>query len=112
MGELAASILSADHAYLADQIKLVEPHVEVIHIDCMDAHFVPVLSVGPVVVEAVRRVTGLPLHCHLMVDDPVALFEDLAKAGTDVVTCHLEAAVDPEEAIRRAGALGMRRGSP
>ncbi|HYT78381.1 MAG TPA: ribulose-phosphate 3-epimerase, partial [Actinomycetota bacterium] len=62
--KVAASILSADFAYLAEQIKLVEPHVELIHIDAMDAHFVPPLSVGPVVVESVRKVTGLPLHCH------------------------------------------------
>ena len=109
-GKVAASILSADHAYLADQIKLVERHVDLLHIDCMDAHFVPVLSVGPVVVEAVRRVTSLPLHCHLMVVDPTMLFEDLAEAGADVVTVHREAVEDPAAAIGRAEALGMRAG--
>ena len=109
-GKVAASILSADHAHLADQIKLVEQHVELIHIDCMDAHFVPVLSVGPVVVEAVRRVSDLPLHCHLMVDRPEALFEDFAKAGADIVTSHVEAVDDPPVVIRRAGELGMKAG--
>ena len=102
-GKIAASILSADHAYLADQIKLVERYVELIHIDCMDAHFVPVLSVGPVVVEAVRRVSDLPLHCHLMVERPDALFEDFAQAGADIVTCHVEAVKDPAAVVRRSG---------
>jgi ribulose-phosphate 3-epimerase len=109
-GKVAASILSADHAYLADQIKLVEKQVDLIHIDCMDAHFVPVLSVGPVVVEAVRRVTTLPLHCHLMVDRPVEMFDAFAEAGADIVTCHVEAVEDRDAAIARATALGMRAG--
>jgi ribulose-phosphate 3-epimerase len=109
-GKVAASILSADFAHLADQVKLVEPHVELIHIDAMDAHFVPPLSVGPVIVESLRRVTRLPLHCHLMVDRPEALLEDFAAAGADIVTCHLEAAPDPDAAVRKATDLGMRAG--
>jgi ribulose-phosphate 3-epimerase len=109
-GKVAASILSADHAYLADQIKLVERYVELIHIDCMDAHFVPVLSVGPVVVEAVRRVTDLPLHCHLMVERPEALFRDFAQAGADIVTCHWEATPDPAATIAQVEHLGMKAG--
>jgi ribulose-phosphate 3-epimerase len=109
-GKVAASILSADHAYLADQIKLVEPHVELIHIDCMDAHFVPVLSVGPVVVEGVRQVTDLPLHCHLMVERPEGLFPDFARAGANIVTCHWEAVEDPAAAIAGATGLGMKAG--
>jgi ribulose-phosphate 3-epimerase len=109
-GKVAASILSADHAYLADQIKLVERYVELIHIDCMDAHFVPVLSVGPVVVESVRRVTDLPLHCHLMVERPEVLFPDFAQAGADIVTCHWEATPDPAATIAQAEHLGMKAG--
>lgn len=109
-GKVAASILSADHAHLAEQIKLVERYVELIHIDCMDAHFVPVLSVGPVVVEGVRRVTDLPLHCHLMVERPDRLFPDFAQAGTDIVTCHWEAVEDPAATISRAQELGMKAG--
>src|SRR5438128_11171701 len=102
-GKVAASILSADHAYLADQIKLVEQHVELIHIDCMDAHFVPVLSVGPVVVEAVRRVSDLPLHCHIMAQRPDALVEDFSRAGADIVTCPVKAGEYPCPVGRRAG---------
>jgi ribulose-phosphate 3-epimerase len=109
-GKVAASILSADFAYLADQVKLVAPHVELIHIDAMDAHFVPPLSIGPVVVESLRKVTDLPLHCHLMVDRPVDLFEAFAQSGADIVTCHVEATDDPAKAIERAGQLGMRAG--
>jgi ribulose-phosphate 3-epimerase len=109
-GKVAASILSADFGYLAEQVKLVESHVELIHIDAMDAHFVPPLSVGPVVVESLRRVTGLPLHCHLMVERPEDLFEDFAKAGADIVTCHMEAVEDAGETIHRAETLGMRAG--
>jgi ribulose-phosphate 3-epimerase len=109
-GKVAASILSADFAHLADQVKLVEEHVELIHIDAMDAHFVPPLSVGPVVVESLRRVTDLPLHCHLMVDRPEALLEDFAAAGADIVTCHLEAVPEPEAVIHKASSLGLKAG--
>ena len=78
MGSVAASVLSADLAHLADQIKLVEPYAEAIHIDVMDAHFVPPLTIGPVVVESLRPVTGLTLHCHLMVEHPESLLDDFA----------------------------------
>jgi ribulose-phosphate 3-epimerase len=108
--KVAASILSADFANLAQQVKLVEEYVELIHIDAMDAHFVPPLSVGPVVVESLRPVTSLPLHCHLMVERPEALFDDFASAGADIVTSHVEALEDPGAAIKRAEALGMRAG--
>jgi ribulose-phosphate 3-epimerase len=108
--KVAASILSADFGYLAEQIKLVEPHVELIHIDAMDAHFVPPLSVGPVVVESVRKVTGLPLHCHLMVDRPQDLLKDFAEAGADIVTVHREAVEDPAKLIEQAESLGLKAG--
>jgi ribulose-phosphate 3-epimerase len=110
MGKLAASILSADFAYLADQVKLVEGYADFIHIDVMDAHFVPPLSIGPVVVESLRPVTGLAFHCHLMVEHPIALFDDLKAAGTDIVTAHVESADDPAAAIKEAQARGMRAG--
>lgn len=108
--KVAASVLSADFAYLADQVKLVREHVDLLHIDAMDAHFVPPLSVGPVVVESLRRVSDLPLHCHLLVERPQRLFEDFAAAGADIVTCHVEAVDDPAGVIRRAGELGMKAG--
>jgi ribulose-phosphate 3-epimerase len=85
-------------------------YADSIHVDIMDAHFVPPLTVGPVVVESVRPVTDLPLHCHLMVSRPRDLFNDLAEAGTDMVTSHYEATFDPEETVAHARELGMRAG--
>ncbi|HKX25422.1 MAG TPA: ribulose-phosphate 3-epimerase [Actinomycetota bacterium] len=107
---LAASILSADFARLGEQVKAVEPHADIIHVDVMDAHFVPPLTIGPVVVESLRPVTDRTLHAHLMVEAPEGLFEDFASAGTDIVTFHLEAASDPREVVRRAGKHGMAAG--
>ena len=110
MGKLAASILSADFAHLADQVKLVEEHADFIHIDVMDAHFVPPLTIGPIVVEALRSVTDKTLHAHLMIERPEALFDDFAAAGTDMVTCHVETLENPEPVIGKARALGMSAG--
>ena len=110
MGSVAASVLSADLAHLADQIKLVEPYAEAIHIDVMDAHFVPPLTVGPVVVESLRPVTGLMLHCHLMVEHPESLLDDFAGAGADMVSAHVEAVEEPADILRKARDKGMRSG--
>lgn len=110
MAKLAASILSADLAHLADQVKLVEPHADLIHIDVMDGHFVPPLTIGPMVVAALRPHTGLPLHAHLQVEDPGAMLEELAAAGTDAVSFHVEAVGDPVPIARRARDAGMRSG--
>jgi ribulose-phosphate 3-epimerase len=107
---LAASILSADFARLGEQIKAVEPHADIIHVDVMDAHFVPPLTIGPVVVESLRPVTDRPLHAHLMVEAPERLLEDFAAAGTDIATFHLEAAAAPGDVVRRVRTAGMRPG--
>jgi ribulose-phosphate 3-epimerase len=107
---LAASILSADFARLGAQVKAVEPHADIIHVDVMDAHFVPPLTIGPVVVGSLRPVTDRTLHAHLMVDAPEGLFEDFAQAGTDIVTFHLEAAPDPGAVVGLAGKHGMAAG--
>lgn len=109
-GKLAASILSADFAHLADQIRLVEKHADMVHVDVMDAHFVPPLTIGPVVVASLRPVTDLPLHAHLMIERPDALFGDFAEAGTDIVTFHIEAVGDPAAVVAAAGRRGMRAG--
>jgi ribulose-phosphate 3-epimerase len=110
MGKLAASILSADLAHLADEVKLVEPHADIIHVDIMDGHFVPPIALGTVVVTSLRRWTERVLHGHLMVDAPESYFEELAAAGLDVVSFHHEAVGDPEPAIAKARAAGMRAG--
>ena len=110
VGSLAASILSADLAHLADQVKLVERHADIIHIDIMDGHFVPPIALGTVVVASLRPCTELVLHGHLMVEQPESFFEELAEAGLDTVSFHLEAVGDPEPAIAKARAAGMRAG--
>ena len=110
MGKLAASILSSDLSHLADEVKRVEPYADIIHIDIMDGHFVPPITLGPVVVASLRRWTGLVLHGHLMVDEPAAYFEELVEAGLDVVSFHHEAVGDPEPAIAKARAAGLRTG--
>ena len=110
MGTLAASILSADLAQLAAQVKLVEPHADIIHIDIMDGHFVPPIALGTVVVASLRPYTDRTLHGHLMVDAPEAFFDELAEAGLDVVSFHHEAVGDPAPAIAKARAAGLRTG--
>lgn len=107
---LAASILAADFARLGEQVKAVEPYADTIHVDVMDAHFVPPLTIGPVVMQSLRPVTERTLHAHLMVERPQALFEDFAKAGTDVVTFHLEAAPEPPSVVAAAAEHGMKAG--
>lgn len=110
VGKLAASILAADLAHLADEVKVVEDHAEVIHVDIMDGHFVPPISLGTVVVASLRPVTRRTLHGHLMVDAPESYFEELAEAGLDVASFHLEAVPEPGPAVAKARAAGLRVG--
>jgi len=107
MGRLAASILAADFGHLADQMRLVEQHAEIFHIDIMDGHFVPPIALGGVVVASVRSVTQRTFHGHLMVEAPETFFEELSEAGMDVVSFHMEAVKDPEPSIRKARGAGM-----
>jgi ribulose-phosphate 3-epimerase len=107
MGKLSASILAADLARLGDQVKLVEPYAEVIHVDIMDGHFVPPIALGAVVVRSLRPVTDRTLHGHLMVDAPEGLFDELRESGLDMVSFHLEAVPDPGPAIRKARGAGL-----
>lgn len=102
MGRLSASILAADFAHLAAQVKLIEAHAEAIHVDVMDGHFVPPITIGPVVVASLRPVTERVLHGHLMVEAPASLFDELAEAGLDIVSFHREAVEDPAPVIAKA----------
>jgi ribulose-phosphate 3-epimerase len=105
--KLAPSILGADFSRLGEQVGSVEPYADLLHVDVMDGHFVPPITIGPVVVKALRRVTSLPLECHLMVEDPEGQAEQFAEAGGDSVVFHLEAARDARRVIERARTLGL-----
>lgn len=98
---IAPSILSADFSKLGQEIKDVEKAgADWIHIDVMDGHFVPNITIGPVVVKSVRSVTKMPLDVHLMIEDPEKYVESFAKAGSDIITFHVESEKDPKEVIR------------
>jgi ribulose-phosphate 3-epimerase len=105
---IAPSILSADFGRLAEEVRAVEAAgADVIHVDVMDGRFVPNITIGPLVVEAVRKVTKLPIDAHLMIVEPERYVEAFAKAGADLVSVHAE--VSPHlhrtlQAIRAAGA--------
>lgn len=99
--ELAPSILSADLSRLAEEIGSVEPYAGRIHVDVMDGHFVPNLTMGPVVVASIRPVTSLPIEVHLMVEDPGLFVDPFAEAGADRLIFHIEVARDPAGLARR-----------
>ena len=91
MIDLAASILSADFAHLADQVEQATAGgASVIHVDVMDGHFVPNLTIGPPVVKSLRKATRLPLDCHLMIENPDQYIENFAEAGADWISVHQE----------------------
>ncbi|MEK9197724.1 ribulose-phosphate 3-epimerase [Ureibacillus sp. 179-F W5.1 NHS] len=92
MIKIAPSILAADFAKLGQDVKEVEKAgAELIHIDVMDGHFVPNITMGPIVVEALRPITNLPLDVHLMIENPESYIEQFAKAGADYISIHVEA---------------------
>jgi ribulose-phosphate 3-epimerase len=103
--KLAPSILSADFAHLADEIERVRSEADLLHVDVMDGHFVANLTIGPLVVEAVRRCTDLFLDCHLMVDNPGVLIPDFVGAGASRCIVHVELG-DPRPLFDRLRALG------
>lgn len=108
--ELAPSILSADLSRLAEEIGSVEPYAGRIHVDVMDGHFVPNLTMGPVVVASIRPVTSLPIEVHLMVEDPGLFVDPFAEAGADRLIFHIEVARDPAGLGRRIRQKGPAAG--
>lgn len=111
MVKIAPSILSADFSRLADEIARVESAgADWLHIDVMDGHFVPNLTLGAPVVAAIRKVTNLPLDVHLMVTNPAELVETFAAAGADWLTVHVETAPHLHRLIHQIRELGVRPG--
>ncbi|MBN1668933.1 MAG: ribulose-phosphate 3-epimerase [Anaerolineales bacterium] len=108
---IAPSILSADHGYLADQVlAAVEAGADWIHVDIMDGHFVPNMSMGPLALQACRRVTGVPLDVHLMVSNPETLLPIYAAAGADLLTVQVESSPNIHRVLQTIRELGCQAG--
>lgn len=111
MKKIAPSILSADFSRLADEIRAVEAAgADYIHIDVMDGHFVPNITIGPLIVEAARKVTSLPLDVHLMIENPDLFIPDFAAAGADIIVVHAEATHHLHRTIQLIKSYGKRAG--
>ncbi|MCG3090148.1 ribulose-phosphate 3-epimerase [Sporosarcina cyprini] len=111
MVKIAPSILSADFSKLGEEVKEVEKAgAELIHVDVMDGHFVPNITMGPIVVEALRPVTTLPLDVHLMIENPDNYIEQFAKAGADYITVHVEACRHLHRTLQLIKSYGVKPG--
>ncbi len=108
---IAPSILSADFAQLGKEISdVVAAGADVIHVDVMDGHFVPNITIGPLVVDAVRKITDRPLDVHLMISDPDKYIESFARAGADWITVHVETCPHLHRTIHMIKDLGKKAG--
>ena len=108
---IAPSILASDFAHLADEIARVEEAgADFLHVDIMDGHFVPNLTIGPGIVKAVDRVTKLPLDVHLMIEHPADFIEEFAKAGADYIVVHQEGQPHLHRLVGRIRELGVKAG--
>ena len=111
MKKIAPSILSADFSRLGDEIRALEAAgADYIHVDVMDGHFVPNITIGPLIVEAARRVTALPLDVHLMIENPDRYIPDFAAAGADIIVVHAEAVNHLHRTVQLITSLGKRAG--
>jgi ribulose-phosphate 3-epimerase len=107
--KLAPSILSADFGRLADEVRAVtQAGADYIHVDVMDGRFVPNITIGPVVVEAVRRATELPLDVHLMIEEPERYIDDFVRAGADIISVQVEACRHLHRVLQQIRATGKR----
>ena len=112
MRKIAPSILSADFTKLGEEIKAVEAAgADYIHIDVMDGHFVPNITVGPMIVKAARKITDLPLDVHLMIENPERYIDDFIEAGSDVITVHVETATHLHRLLGVVRDAGIKAGA-
>ncbi|MGZ4823570.1 MAG: ribulose-phosphate 3-epimerase [Terriglobales bacterium] len=111
MIELAPSILSADFAHLAEQVHAAgEGGASLLHVDVMDGHFVPNITIGPPVVKSLRKATNLPLDCHLMIEDPDHYIPAFADSGADWISVHQEACIHLNRTLELIKSHGCRAG--
>jgi ribulose-phosphate 3-epimerase len=111
MIKIAPSILSADFSRLAEEIKAAEQAgADLIHVDIMDGHFVPNITIGPLVVKSIRKVSSLPLDVHLMINEPDRYIDIFAKAGSDIITIHAEASTHLHRSISYIKESGAKAG--
>lgn len=111
MIKIAPSILSADFAKLGEEVREVEQAgADYIHVDVMDGHFVPNITLGPNIVRALRPVTELPLDVHLMISDPDRYIADFAEAGADIITVHAEACTHLHRTVQLIRSFGLKAG--
>lgn len=111
MNKLSPSILSADFSKLGEEIKLVETGgAEYIHIDVMDGHFVPNITIGPDVVKSLRKTTELTFDVHLMIESPDNFIEDFYNAGSDIITVHQESCIHLHRTIQKIKSYGLKAG--
>ena len=108
---VAPSLLSADFSKLGEEVRVVEDAgADWLHVDVMDGHFVPNITIGPVVVKAIKQNARVPLDVHLMISDPAKYVKDFADAGSDIITFHVEAVESPEDVIKRIRVCGKKAG--
>ena len=111
MKKIAPSILSADFSRLADEVKAVEKAgADVIHVDVMDGHFVPNITIGPLVVQGLKKLTSLPLDVHLMIENPERYADDFVQAGGNWITVHAEVCSRLKRVIKKIRQLNARPG--
>jgi ribulose-phosphate 3-epimerase len=111
MNKLSPSILSADFSKLGEEIKLVENGgADYIHIDVMDGHFVPNITIGPAIIKSLRKTTDLIFDVHLMIDNPDDFIEEFYNSGADIITVHQESCIHLHRTIQKIKSYGLKAG--